>query len=276
MFGSGSNPQMSQLLAMMMQNGGGQNPFSSPMGGQAPQANMSPQIPIAAKSPATSPIQQPQQQQQQGVPGGGLGAAVNTGENVSKLYNMGNKAYNGVDNMINGSQQPVGNAPQLGNIFSGASNVAGQQNAQQFMGGMNGQAPSTFGSTAPNYTGYGMAGPSTGGTYGGQQGANAAFMGGGQAGQAGASQAGMYGSVGANGTAAAPGAGFFGGMSAGGAPGVGSGVAAQGLSTPGAMGAGSGGTASMFGGAGATGAEAAGGAAAESSPSWLSSLWALL
>lgn len=240
------NPQMMPSLLQMMQQGGGGNPFASPQGGMPPVGNMAPQIPVQQAQQGgirQLPVQQPQQPQQ---PGGALGGAVNAGNNISSLYGMGNKAYNGIGGMFG-----PGSTSQTSTPMSGASNLTGQQNAQTFMGPMGNPSSSTSGMSSgmpmasgmPNYSGYGMAGPSAGGMYGGQQGVNAAFMNGGSGP--------MFGSMGATGTG--PGGatmGMFGGM---GANGSGYGLGTMGTTAGSVAGTGS--------------------AAGSSSPSWLSQLW---
>lgn len=240
---TGSPSTLSSLmpfLQMMMQKNGGNNPFSSPAGGAAP--NMAPQIPTSTSQNSGGMARQlPMPQQQPQVPGGAIGAASNGFNNLSNLYSGGNKVYNG----LFGSSPQAGGQQPSGMNFTGASPMSGQQNAQNFMGpqtmpnaGSQQFSGAFANGTGTNFTGYNMAGPSNGGMFGGQ---NASFMG----------NQGMFGANGANGMSGP----MFANMG-------------QNAGAFGGQGAGASDAAGTLGGN-----VAATDTASSSSPSWLSQLW---
>lgn len=145
--------QLLPFLQMMMQSqGGGQNPFSSPMSGGMPmKANSAPQIPLAQKSQGGI-MQPPQSMGRSLMPGGGaLAQATNGMKNITSLYDGGKKAYNGISGLFDQTPPALNNVSPPNNM-SGASNASGQMNGQNFMGD-------------GNYSGYG------------QQGSNSVFSG---------------------------------------------------------------------------------------------------
>lgn len=239
---------MSPYLQMIMQMQG-QNPFASPQGGMPPSGgNMAPQIPVVQPRQGNAPPA-PQQPIVMGQQQGAVGTANNGMKNIQSLYQMGNGAYNGISNMFGpGQTPPLGALPAM----NGASNMSGQANAQNFLGPMGSPSATTSGMSsgmpaagaAPNFSGYGMAGPTSGAMFGGQQGANAAFMNGGAGG--------MFGSGGASGIGAGGAAGSM--FGAGGATGAGYGLSGLG------------------GAAGTDAAGTAAGTAAGSSPTWISQI----
>lgn len=228
---SGQNGTFQQMMQMMQQGGG------MP---QVPQ-NSAPQITQQQgnrNSVAMAP--QPQQQQRPAQPGGAVGGAVSAGNNLQKLYGMGQDASNWTGRQFGGSPQidPVAQNGAAGGMSTpqgGMSGMFGGAGANGMSGAM-GQGQMPIGSTAmgqqtamANNGAANAMGPTAGG-------ANAS------------SSSGLIG-------------GMFGGMSP-------TGVALPGGAASGVFG-GASGAGSTAAGAGGAGADATA-AGTSSSPSWLS------
>jgi len=211
------NPQMMMQLMQMM--GGG-------VQGPQPIGNNSPQIPVPNNAQHNNVMMPPQQQQQQkpGQPGGALGGLVNTGENIQKLYGMGQGLFG------TGGQAPVGGANPMSAGAQVANTSAGnaylQANPQLMAGGQG--AFGAQGQATPFMQPPFGAGGSQGGMFGSQG------AGGGMYGMQGPPQ--MFGQMGAGGQGAEGATGAGGMFGAGGASG--SATAGSG-STADAVGAGS-------------------------------------
>lgn len=134
----GGNPSMmngalyQQLLAQMQGSQG--SGLGGPGIGMSAMPNMAPNIAQQQRQPTSNISQIPQtlqpQRQQNQPQGGQVGAAVQAGDNMQKLYGMGNDAYKWGSGMMSPNTPP--NAPQ-------GPYAAGQTPGQGY--GMGGQMP---------------------------------------------------------------------------------------------------------------------------------------
>lgn len=142
--------------------GGQQNPFLQQMMSQMQVPNATPNLSISqgGKNSVMMPQQpqQPQKPQQPGQAGGAVGSAVQSGENVAKLYDMGKNLSHFVgkqyDNLF--GDTPTTTDP---NTFSSTLNnnmnamkadSMGGTDATNVFGGQGMSGPQMFGSMGPN------------------------------------------------------------------------------------------------------------------------------
>lgn len=166
-FFGGSNPNMMNgafYQAMIQQMQGGGNNAMPQM------QNMSPNLTRQPRQQMSNVTQAPQIPQRQGQPGGGVGSAVQAGNNLQQLYGMGKTGYNNLSGMFGQNTpapnanpnampgSPVANSPAGNSYLNQNPNMAQppQNNGQPFFGNMGNTTSNMFGPQAAN--GMGQAG----------------------------------------------------------------------------------------------------------------------